>query len=285
MNSQRSANTTPDRIQVTRQHRGDAPMMNKVPQITVLFWVIKILSTGMGESASDWALRRGQGLPGIGIAGTLGLDAVIFVVALVLQFSRRRYVPPVYWFAVVGVSIFGTVAADVVHFIMGVPLWATTAAYAGALALDFGLWYRLENTLSIHSINTRRRETFYWIAVFFTFALGTALGDVAATTRNFGFLLSGVLFAVLIALPAIAYRWLSLNAIVAFWSAYVLTRPLGASFADWLAVAPNESGLGFGAGWVTLVATVVIIGLVTYETAQHEYSTTADRRRGYRGRR
>ena len=142
--------------------------MNKVPQITVLFWVIKILSTGMGESASDWALRRGQGLPGIGIAGTLGLDALIFVVALVLQFSRRRYVPPVYWFAVVGVSIFGTVAADVVHFIMGVPLWATTAAYAGALALDFGLWYRLENTLSIHSINTRRRETFYWIAVFFT---------------------------------------------------------------------------------------------------------------------
>jgi uncharacterized membrane-anchored protein len=278
MNSRDLANAMPVPIQVVRQHRSGEPMMTKVPQITVLFWVIKILSTGMGESASDWALKRGQGLPVIGIAGTLGLDTLIFVGALVLQFSRRRYIPAVYWFAVVGVSIFGTVAADVVHFIIGVPLWATTAAYAGALVVDFGLWYLLEKTLSVHSINTRRRETFYWIAVFFTFALGTALGDVAATTRNLGFFLSGVFFAVLIMLPAIGHRWLGLNANVAFWCAYVLTRPLGASFADWLAVAPNESGLGLGAGWVTLVATIVIVGLVSFEEVQHKYSTTVGER-------
>lgn len=148
-------------------------MLNKVPEITALFWVIKILTTGMGESASDWLLNRAEGLPGLGLVGALVIDITIFVVALTLRFIVRRHVPAVYWFAAAAVAIFGTVAADVVHFLVGVPLWLTTTAYAGALAVNFGVWYRRERTLSIHSIDTRRRETFYWITVFCTFALGT----------------------------------------------------------------------------------------------------------------
>ena len=238
------------------------PISNKVPEITLLFWVIKILTTGMGESASDWLLNRGAGLPGLGLAGALVLDVTIFVVALTLQFVVRRHVPAVYWFAVVAVSIFGTVAADVVHFLIGVPLWLTTTAYAGALALNFGLWYASERTLSIHGIDTRRRETFYWITVFLTFALGTALGDLTAVVWNLGFLASGAMFTVLILVPAVAHLRFGLNAVLAFWSAYVVTRPLGASFADWFAVAPGEGGLNRGAGWVTLVSTIVIVVLV-----------------------
>ena len=239
-------------------------MLSKVPELTLLFWIIKILTTGMGESASDWALRRGEGLPGLGLAGTLALDAAIFVVALTLQFSKRRYVPVVYWFAVTAVAIFGTVAADVVAFIIGVPLWLTTTLYAAAVAVTFALWYLSEKTLSIHSITTRRREAFYWITVFLTFALGTALGDLTAAVWNWGFLASGIVFAALIVVPAVAHRWFGMNAILAFWFAYVLTRPLGASFADWFSVSRVESGLGLGAGPVALAMAAVIVVLVGY---------------------
>ena len=235
---------------------------NKVPEITLLFWVIKILTTGMGESASDWLLNRGAGLPGLGLVGALVLDTVIFVGALALQFSRRRHVPAVYWSAVVGVAVVGTVAADVVHFLVGVPLWLTTAAYAAALAVNFGFWYRSEGTLSIHRIDSRRRETFYWIAVFFTFALGTALGDLTAMVWNLGFLASGIMFGVLILIPAFAHLRFGMNAVLAFWTSYIITRPLGASVADWFAVSHDEGGLDLGAGWVTLVSTVVIVALV-----------------------
>ena len=236
---------------------------SKVPEVTALFWIIKVLTTGMGESASDWLLNRGAGVAGIGIGISLGLDIAIFVVALILQFSTRRYVAGVYWFAVVAVSLFGTIAADIAFFI-GVPLWASTTFYASALAVNFVLWYASERTLSIHSIHTRRRETFYWITVFLTFALGTALGDLTAVTWKLGFLVSGIMFAALIALPAIAHWRFGLNAIVAFWSAYVVTRPLGASFADWFGASHHDGGLGLGFGWVTLVMTVMIVGLVGY---------------------
>ena len=256
-------------------------MLNKAPEITALFWVIKILTTGMGESASDWLLNRGEGLPGLGVVGALVIDVTIFVVALALQFVVRRHVPAVYWFAVAAVAIFRTVAADVVHFLVGVPLWLTTTAYAGALAVNFGFWYRGERTLSIHSIDTRRRETFYWITVFFTFALGTALGDLTAMVWNLGFLASGVMFIILILVPAVAHLRFGANAILAFWSAYVLTRPLGASFADWLAVPPAQRGLDLGAGWVTLVSTIVIVVLVAYVAASqnsHHRGQIATRR-------
>jgi len=262
----------------------DGRLPNKVPEITVLFWVIKILTTGMGESASDWLLNRGEGLPGLGLVGALVVDVTIFVVALALQFVVRRHVPAVYWFAVVAVSIFGTVAADVVHFLVGVPLWLTTAAYAGALAVNFAIWYRSERTLSIHNIDTRRRETFYWITVFFTFALGTALGDLTAMVWNLGFLASGVMFLGLILVPAVAHFRFGANAILAFWSAYVVTRPLGASFADWFAVPPEEGGLDLGAGWVTLFSTTVIVVLVAYVAAnqngQHRRQIATQHRGG-----
>ncbi|HEY0577671.1 MAG TPA: hypothetical protein VGD73_26520 [Pseudonocardia sp.] len=236
---------------------------SKVPEVTVLFWIIKVLTTGMGEAASDWLLNRGAGVAGIGITVSLGLDVAIFVVALILQFSTRRYVAGVYWFAVVAVSLFGTIAADIA-FIIGVPLWASTTFYAGALTVNFAIWYVSEKTLSIHSIHTRRRETFYWITVFLTFALGTALGDLTAVTWKLGFLVSGIMFAALIAVPAIAHWRFGLNAIVAFWFAYVVTRPLGASFADWFGASHHDGGLGLGFGWVTLVMTIMIIGLVGY---------------------
>ncbi|HEY0817017.1 MAG TPA: hypothetical protein VGE11_27390 [Pseudonocardia sp.] len=239
-------------------------MLNKVPEITMLFWVIKIVTTGMGEAASDWLFSRGDGLPGLGVLGALVIDVTIFVVALVLQFKVRRHVPAVYWFAVVAVSIFGTVAADVVHFLIGVPLWLTATAYAAALAANFAIWYRSERTLSIHSITTRRRETFYWITVFLTFALGTALGDLTAVAWNLGYLASGVMFMVLILVPAVAHLRFGANAILAFWCAYVVTRPLGASFADWFALPKQDGGLDLGAGWVTLVLTIMIVVLVAY---------------------
>ena len=239
-------------------------LLSKVPQITLLFWIIKILTTGMGESASDWLLNRGEGLPGLGLPGALIIDAGLFVVAFVLQFAVRRYIPAVYWLAVVAVAVVGTVVADVMHFFVGVPLWATTTLYAVVIAVNFALWHRSEGTLSIHSIYTRRREVHYWVAVFFTFALGTALGDLTASAWHLGFLGSIVLFLVLILVPAVLHLRFHVNAVFTFWFAYILTRPLGASVADWLAVPPDEGGLDLGAGPVTWVATAVIVVLVGY---------------------
>lgn len=209
----------------------------------------------------DWASR-----------GALVIDAGLFVVAFVLQFSVRRYIPAVYWLAVAAVGVVGTVAADITHFFIGVPLWATVSLYAAVLAVDFALWYRSERTLSIHSIHTRRREVFYWVAVFFTFALGTAVGDLTAVAWHLGFLGSIVLFLVLIAVPAVAHRF-GVNAVLTFWFAYVLTRPLGASIADWLAVIPAEGGLNFGAGPVTLAAIVLIAALVGYLSVTQQRRT------------
>lgn len=238
-------------------------LLGKVPEITALFWIVKVLTTGMGESASDWLLNRGEGQPGLGVPGALAIDAGLFVVAFVLQFAVRRYIPAAYWLAVAAVAVVGTLAADITHFFIGVPLWATVGVYGAVLAANFVLWYRLEGTLSIHSINTRRREVFYWVAVFFTFALGTAVGDLTAVSWHLGFLGSILLFLVLISVPAVAHR-LGANAVFTFWSAYVLTRPLGASIADWLAVTPAEGGLNLGAGPVTLVAIALIAALVGY---------------------
>ena len=175
--------------------------------------------------------------------------------------------------AVVAVSIVGTVAADIVHFILDVPLWASTALYAAATAATFWTWYLSEKTLSIHSIVTRRREAFYWAAVFLAFALGTALGDFTALVWHWGFLISGITFVVLIAVPAIARFVFGADAIVTFWFAYVLTRPLGASFADWLGEPREESGLGLGPGWVTLVSTVLIVVSVAYMMGSEKSAT------------
>jgi uncharacterized membrane-anchored protein len=226
--------------------------ISKVPEITALFWVTKILTTGMGETTSDFVVTTIE--PAVGVA----IAFVLLGAALVLQFRARRYVPWIYWLTVVLVSIFGTMAADVVHVQFGVPYEVSTAGFAVALAAIFTIWYLSERTLSIHSIDTRRREVFYWAAVLTTFALGTAAGDWTATVLGLGYFASGLVFLVAICVPALAYRFLRLNAVIAFWAAYVLTRPLGASFADWLGVGPERGGVGVGTGVVSLVLAVAI---------------------------
>ena len=232
--------------------------MKKVPEVTIYFWLIKLLTTAMGETTSDFLVTH------IGPYKAVALGGICFAAALVLQFLVRRYIPWVYWLAVVMVAIFGTMAADVLHVGFGIPYIVSATFFLVALVAVFSVWYISEKTLSIHSIYTRRRELFYWATVVTTFALGTAVGDMTATTFHLGYFFSGVLFAVLIALPALAYWLLGLNEIVAFWLAYILTRPLGASFSDWFGRSHSLGGLGLGTGWVSLVLTVLIIGFVSY---------------------
>jgi uncharacterized membrane-anchored protein len=234
------------------------PTLSKVPEVTAAFWITKVLTTGMGESTSDYLVRT------LGPLVAIPLAAVVLVVALVLQLRVRRYLAGIYWFAVVLVSVFGTMAADVLHVGLGIPYAVSTVFFAVVLAVVFWLWRRTEKTLSIHSITTRRRELFYWATVLSTFALGTAAGDLTATGLGLGYLGSGILFAVVIALPAIAWWKFRLNAIFAFWFAYVTTRPLGASFADWMAVSRARGGLDWGTGPVSLGLSIVIVGFVVY---------------------
>jgi uncharacterized membrane-anchored protein len=234
---------------------------SKVPQITVSFWITKVLTTGMGEATSDFLYLK-YGAVIAGCLGTVGL-----VVALALQFRARRYEVWIYWAAVVMVAVFGTMAADGLHVKLGVPYAISTSFFAAVLIVIFIAWYATEKTLSIHSIYTWRREAFYWATVLATFALGTAAGDLTATTMHLGYLGSGILFAVVIAVPAIAHWRLGMNSILAFWFAYVVTRPLGASFADWLGISHRYGGLGFGRGTVSLTSTIVILGFVGYMAA------------------
>lgn len=233
-------------------HKG----LSKVPQITALFWIVKILTTGMGETTSDFLVHQLD--PPLAVA----LGFVIFVVAMVAQFMVPRCNAWVYWLAVVSVSIFGTMAADVLHVGLGIAYVISTIFFSASLAVIFAGWYRSEGTLSIHSITTRRREAFYWAAVLATFALGTAAGDMAATSLGLGYLGAGVLFAGVILVPALAYWRFGLPEIPAFWFAYIMTRPLGASFADWMGVSHARSGLDWGTGPVSLGLAALIFGFV-----------------------
>jgi uncharacterized membrane-anchored protein len=231
----------------------------RVPAIiTAYFWVIKGLSTAMGESTSDYLVHRLHPVPAVllGFAG--------FVIALALQFAMRRYLAWTYWFAVVMVGVFGTMAADVLHVGFGVPYFASATLYGVALAAVFAVWQKTQKTLSIHSVDTARREAFYWATVVATFALGTAAGDLTAYTFHLGYLWSIVLFAGVITIPAIGYWRFHRNPILAFWVAYVVTRPLGASFADWMGKPTSLGGLGLGQGRVSLTMTVMIVCLVAY---------------------
>jgi len=232
---------------------------SKVPQkITVYFWIVKILTTAMGEAAADFLAFRYGPIP----AGLVG--SVVFVAALVLQFRTRQYQAWTYWFAVAMVAVFGTMCADGMHIVLHVPYVLSSTCFAVALVVVFAAWYAVEGTLSIHSITAPRRELFYWAAVVATFALGTAVGDMTAVTLKLGFLASGVMFTVAILVPAVGYWKFRLNPIFGFWAAYVLTRPLGASYADWLGVAHRYGGIGLGRGLVAVILTVVIIGFVWY---------------------
>jgi uncharacterized membrane-anchored protein len=241
-----------------RRLRPETAGMLRVPEITAYFWVIKALSTAMGEATSDYLVHALNPVPAValGFAG--------FVVALWLQLTRHRYVAWAYWLAVVGVGVFGTMAADVLHVGFGVPYAISSALYAVILAAVFLAWNAAEPTLSIHSIDRTRRELFYWAAVVATFAMGTALGDLTATTLHLGYGGSILLFAVIIAIPAAGYRWLGWNPILSFWLAYIVTRPLGASFADWVGKPATVGGLGLGDGNVSLILTLIIACLVGY---------------------
>jgi uncharacterized membrane-anchored protein len=235
----------------------------RVPQITVYFWVIKALSTALGEATSDFLVKKLHPVPAV------ALGFVVFCAALAVQFTRHRYIAWSYWLAVVGVGVFGTMAADVLHVGFHVPYIASSILYAVILAAVFFFWQRTEKTLSIHTIDTVRREAFYWAAVVATFAMGTAVGDLTATTLHLGFGFSMILFAGIILIPAVGYRWLGWNGVFTFWFAYVVTRPLGASFADLVGKPTTLSGLGWGTGKIALVLAAAIVVLVAFLSVTH----------------
>jgi len=234
-----------------------APAAAKVPEVIFLFWVLKVLTTAGGEATSDYLKTFGN------IKGG-GVEVGLFVAGLVVQYSTRRYRAFAYWFLAYAIAIFGTGVADFLHLDVHIPYAGTTLMWAVILAVIFWLWQHSEGTLSIHSITTQRRESFYWATVFATFALGTALGDFTATSLHLGYLASGILFGVVILLPALAWRRFGLNGIAAFWISYVVTRPLGASFADYISKPPSISGINFGDGPTAIVFAIAVFVLVSY---------------------
>jgi uncharacterized membrane-anchored protein len=235
-------------------------MLNKVPEITLFFWVIKILCTTVGETAADF-LNTNLNL---GLTGTSLVMGALLLVVLFFQFRSKRYKPSIYWLSVVLISIVGTLITDNLTDNFGISLVTTTIIFAAALALTFFAWHRSERTLSIHSITTTKREAFYWLAILFTFALGTAAGDLIAETFNLGYPLSALLFAGAIALVAVAHIRFRMNAVLAFWIAYILTRPLGASLGDWLSQDKDAGGLGLGTVVTSAIFLIAILAIVIY---------------------
>ncbi|MFI0219222.1 hypothetical protein [Streptomyces lydicus] len=260
---------TPETSETTQAPEGHAPFhradgrrfrWNKVPEITVYFWVIKVLCTTVGETAADLLNEK----LGLGLTGVSLLMSALLVAVLVAQFRTRAYRPGVYWLAVALISVVGTLISDNLTDNLGVPLETSTIVFAIALAVVFAAWYRTERTLSIHHVDTTRRETFYWLAVLFTFALGTAAGDLVAERMDLGYWISAGLFALAIAAVAVAHFALGLNAVWTFWIAYILTRPLGASMGDYLSQPTADGGLGLGTVVTSVLFLAVILGLVIF---------------------
>jgi uncharacterized membrane-anchored protein len=246
-------------------------MLNKVPEITLYFWVIKVLCTTVGETAADF-LNDNLGL---GLTNTTYIMGSLLVAALVAQFRLRRYVPSIYWLAVVLISIVGTLITDNLTDTLGISLVTTTIVFSIMLAVVFAVWWASERTLSIHTIYSTRREAFYWLAVLFTFALGTAAGDLAAERINLGYLLSGLMFGAMIAAVAFAHYRLKLNAVLAFWIAYILTRPLGASIGDYLSQPRADGGLGLGTVVTSALFLSAILVVVVFLTITRRDETPA----------
>lgn len=228
--------------------------------MTVFFWIVKLLTTAMGEATSDYLVNRFNPY----LAVFMGF--VAFALAISLQFAVRKYIAGVYWLAAAMVAVFGTMVADAMHVGLGIPYIASASLFAATLVVVFILWYKSEGTLSIHSVYTKKRELFYWATVVSTFALGTALGDLSAYTFNLGFFTSGVIFAVVFALPGIIFGLFRRGAVATFWFAYIMTRPLGASFADWSSKPQSLGGLGHGDGPVAGILALLIVLLVGYLT-------------------
>jgi uncharacterized membrane-anchored protein len=237
-------------------------MLNKVPEITFYFWIIKVLCTTVGETFADF-LNMNLGL---GLTNTTWLMGGLLVVTLLFEFRARKYIPGIYWLAVVLLSVVGTLITDNLTDNLGISLVTTTIVFSVLLAITFAIWYAMEKTLSVHFIHTTRREMFYWLAILFTFALGTAAGDLVAERLQLGYLVSALIFAGLIAVAAAAHFRFKLNAIFTFWFAYILTRPLGASIGDYLSQPRNLGGLGLGTVGTSVLFLVTILGLVVYLT-------------------
>jgi uncharacterized membrane-anchored protein len=246
-------------------------LLNKVPGITAVFWIIKILSTTVGETGADYLAVH----VGLGASTTAAIMVGFLVVALGLQLRARSYVPWIYWLTVVLVSIVGTQITDLLTDKLEVSLYLSTAAFAGALAATFAIWYGAERTLSIRTIVTRRRELFYWLAILFTFALGTAAGDLATEALGLGFQIGVIAFGGLIAIIATAYC-LGANPVLTFWLAYILTRPLGASLGDLLSQSRNYGGVGLGTINTSIAFLTVIVALVTWVTFEGDRASNAN---------
>lgn len=255
-------------------------MLSKVPEVTVFFWIIKVLCTTVGETAADFLNVNLN----FGLTGTSIVTGILLAVALFFQFRAKKYIPQVYWLTVALISVFGTLVTDNLTDKLGVPLEVSTIVFSILLALTFLVWYLKEKTLSIHSILTKRREVFYWLTILFTFALGTAAGDLMAEGLGLGYLVTGIIIAVVIVIVALA-RKLKLNSVLAFWLVYIMTRPLGASIGDLLSQTRDHGGLGLGATWTSVMFVAGIIGTVAYlsitkrdvvmttHTEQHDGST------------
>jgi uncharacterized membrane-anchored protein len=237
-------------------------LLNKVPEITIFFWIIKIMATTVGETGADFLSFNLNW----GMTNTTYLMSGLLLIALFFQFRSKKYVPGIYWLAVLLISVVGTLITDNLVDNFGVSLVTTTIVFTLAMLAIFAAWYASEKTLSIHSIYTTKREAFYWLAILFTFALGTAAGDLVAEGLNLGYLISAIMFAALIGIVTIAYYRFKLNAVLAFWIAYVLTRPLGASLGDYLSQPRDAGGLGLGTIGTSAIFIVIILVLVIYLT-------------------
>jgi uncharacterized membrane-anchored protein len=237
--------------------------INKVPEVTLFFWIIKIMSTTVGETCADYLAVN----VGWGTAMTGGVMTTLLIAVLIWQFTLRKYVPAIYWLCVVLVSIVGTQITDALTDQLEVSLYLTTGVFSVALTLIFIFWFWTEKTLSVETITTRRRELFYWFAILCTFALGTAAGDLATEELGLGFKVGVIAFGFLIAVLAFAYK-LGMNSVFAFWSVYILTRPLGASLGDLLSQSTEYGGLGLGAVWTSILFLSIIIGMVVFLTVK-----------------
>jgi len=248
-----------------------AHLMNKVPEVTVYFWLIKVLCTTVGETFADYLNET----LGLGLTVTTIVIGSAFVVALFLQFRVRRYVPWIYWLTVVLVSVFGTLLTDNLTDGHGVPTTVTTPIFAALLAITFAAWWLVERTLSIHTIRTPRREAFYWLAILFTFALGTAGGDLLSEQMGLGYLTAVLVFAAAIAVVSVAHYGLRLGAVASFWLAYILTRPLGASIGDYMSQSRRAGAQGLGTTATSVIFLGAILSLVVFLTVTRS-DVTAD---------
>jgi uncharacterized membrane-anchored protein len=255
----------------TAQQTTSARLVNRVPEVTLVFWILKILATTIGETAGDLLSIT----LGLGTVVTSYVMGALLLFCLGFQFRARRYVPPIYWLVVVFISVVGTLISDNLVDNLGVPLTTTTAIFTAALVLVFIVWYASEKTLSVHTIYTHKREAFYWAAILFTFSLGTSGGDLLAERLAVGYALSALIFAAGIAIIYAAYRMRWFNEVLAFWLAYILTRPLGASLGDLLTQERASGGLGLGTVPVSAVFLLIIVILVAYLTKQEKRTQLA----------